>query len=251
MVTEDMIVSPVYNVLTYEVTFLDKDGKPLSYEDDRGNTVVVQNVNHGSFAMVPDYPQYWFDKVNLRLYEFTGWSENLENITENYIGSNAIRALYEKEVEHPVIAVKISGKTAMISITLPSGTELYSLKLSAKWSNANGLCGITLAQLENISSLNKDACGETLCTVGDKNGESGWLTYNNKNYTFDFLWTCGNGHAIGAEKVLTLTFESPSPSFVLEESLFEILSSSSVIYGSSDADITELQKSDVFVWFYE
>jgi hypothetical protein len=76
-------------------------------------------------------------------------------------------------------------------------------------------------------------------------------SFNNKNYTFDFLWTCGNGHTIGAENVFTLTFESPSPSFVLDESIFEILSSSSIIYGDSDADITELKKSDVFVWFYE
>jgi hypothetical protein len=56
---------------------------------------------------------------------------------------------------------------------------------------------------------------------------------------------------MGAENVITITFESPSPSFVLDESIFEILSSSSVIYGNSDADITELKKSDVFVWFYE
>ena len=251
IVTENMVIAPVYNVLTYEVTFLDKDGKPLSYVDERGNTVVVQSVNHGSFAMAPEYPQYWFDQTTLKLYEFTGWSVDIENITESYIGANAITALYEKEVDYPVIAIKISGNTAKISITLPEGSELYSLKFSAKWNNNNGLCGITLAQLENISSLNKDACGETLCTVGDKNGESGWLTYNNKNYTFDFLWTCGNGHALRAENVFTLTFESPSPSFVLDESIFEILDSSSIIYGASDADITELQKTDVFVWFYE
>jgi hypothetical protein len=65
------------------------------------------------------------------------------------------------------------------------------------------------------------------------------------------LWTCGNGHTLGAENVFSLTFESPSPSFVLDESIFEILSSSSIIYGDSGADITELKKSDVFVWFYE
>ena len=251
MVTEDMTVSPVYNALTFDVTFLDKDGKALPIEDSLGNTVVVQTVNYGSFAIVPEYPQYWFDKTTLKLYEFTGWSTDVDNITANHIGNNAVRALYDKEVEHPVVAIKISGKTAKVSITLPSGAELYSFKLSGKWSNANGLCGITLAQIESISSLNKDACGETLCTVGDKLGESGWITYNNKNYTFDFLWTCGNGHAIGAENVFTLTFESPSPSFVLDESIFEILASSSIIYGSSDANITELTKSDVFVWFYE
>ena len=129
--------------------------------------------------------------------------------------------------------------------------DIYSLKLSMKWSNDNGLCGITLAQLETISSLNKDACGDTLCTVGDKNGESGWLTYNNKNNTFDFMWNCGNGHSVGAENVFTLTFESPSPSFVLDESLFEILSTSSIVYGDANGDITSLEKADVFVWFYE
>ena len=115
----------------------------------------------------------------------------------------------------------------------------------------NGLCGITQAQLETISSLNKDACGETLCTVGDKNGESGWLTYNNKNNTFDFMWNCGNGHSMGAENVFTLTFESPSPSFVLDENLFEILATSSIVYGDANGDITSLEKADVFVWFYE
>jgi hypothetical protein len=237
--------------LTYSVTFVDNDGKTLTYVDELGNTVSVQSVNYGSFAIVPDYSPYWFDKTTLKLYEFTGWSVNVEQITENYIGANAIKALYEKEVDHPVVAIKISGKTIKISITLPGNAELYSIKLSGKWSTANGLCGITAAQIESISSLNKDACGETLCTVGDKHGESGWITFNNKNYTFDFLWTCGNGHTIGAENVFTLTFESPSPSFVLDESIFEILLSSSIIYGDSDADITELKKSDVFVWFYE
>ena len=251
MVTENMTVTPVYNVVTYEVTFIDKDGKPLAYVNENGESVTLQIVPYGSFAIVPEYPQYWFDQTTLKLYEFTGWSVDVDHITSNHIGANAVKALYEKEVEQPVIAIKISGATAKVSITMPSNAELYSIKLSAKWSNDNGLCGITQAQFETISSLNKDACGETLCTVGDKNGESGWLTYNNKNNTFDFMWNCGNGHSMGAENVFTLTFESPSPSFVLDESLFEILATSSIVYGDVNGDITNLEKAEVFVWFYE
>ena len=251
MVTEDMTIAPVYSVRIFDVAFLDKDGKPLSFVNELGESVTIQSVSYGGFAIIPDYPKYWFDATTLRLYEFTGWSADVDSITENRIGTNAVRALYEKEVDHPVIAVKITGKVAKISVTLPAGAEIFSLKLSAKWNNNNGLCGITLAQIETISSLNKDACGETLCTVGDKNGDHGWFTYNNKNNTFDFLWTCGNGHQMGAENVITITFESPSPAFVLDESIFEILSSSSVIYGDANASVTELTRSDVFVWFYE
>jgi hypothetical protein len=251
IVTEDMTVMPVYSIITYEVTFIDKDGKPLTYVNEKGETVNIQIVPHGSFAIIPEYPQYWFDATTLKLYEFSGWSADVENIRANHIGSNAIKALYEKEVTKPVIAIKISGSTARVSITLPKGMDIYSLKLSMRWSNDNGLCGITLAQLETISSLNKDACGDSLCTVGDKNGASGWLTYNNKNNTVDFMWNCGNGHFMGAENVFTLTFESPSPSFKLDASIFEVLSSSSIVYGDSNGDITQLEKSDVFVWFYE
>jgi hypothetical protein len=251
IVTEDMTISPVYSVVTYEVTFIDKDGNPLAYVNEKGESVNIQTVTHGSFAIIPEYPQYWFDETTLKLYEFSGWSADVENIRANHIGSNVIKALYEKETEKPVIAIKIAGVFAKVSITLPKGMDIYSLKLSMKWSNDNGLCGITLAQLETISSLNKDACGDTLCTVGDKNGESGWLTYNNKNNTLDFMWNCGNGHFIGAENVFTLTFESPSPSFKLDASIFEVLSSSSIVYGDSNGDITQLEKSDVFVWFYE
>ena len=250
-VTSDMTVTPIYSALTFDVAFVDAEGNLLYYTDHSGVNVGVQTVNYGAFAIAPECPAYRFDAATLKLYEFTGWSTNIERITANHTGENAIKPLYEKEVDHPVIAIKISGNTAKISITLPSGAKLYSLKLSGKWSNTNGLCGITASQIESISSLNKDACGETLCTVGDKHGESGWITFNNKNYTFDFLWTCGNGHTIGAENVFTLTFESPSPSFVLDESIMEILESSSVIYGDATVDITELQKSDVFVWFYE
>lgn len=249
-INSNMIVTPVYEAIVFDVAFVDSDGNILSYVDQNDVIVKAQQVNYGSFAVIPDYPAYRFDPTTLKLYEFTGWSADVENITEDHSGENAIRPLYEREVSHPVIAVKISGTVAKISITLPSGAELYSLKLSFNWTNENGLCGITSAQLETISSLNKDACNETLCTVGDKDGDYGWITYNNKNYTFDFLWACGNGHSVGAENVLTLTFESPSPTFVLNESIFEILESSSIVYGDANADITELQKSDVFVWFY-
>ena len=249
-ITSAMIITPVYEAIIFDVAFVDADGNLLYYIDQNDVAVKTQKVNYGSFAIVPEYPAYRFDPATLKLYEFTGWSCDIENITANHVGDNAIRPLYEREVSHPVIAVKISGTVAKISITLPDGAELYSLKLSFNWTNENGLCGIASAQLENISSLNKDSCGDTLCTVGDKDGDYGWLTYNNKNYTFDFLWACGNGHAVGAENVLTLTFESPAPTFVLDECLFEILESSSIVYGDADADITELQKADVFVWFY-
>ena len=249
-VTANAVATPVYEAIIFDVAFVDADGNLLYYVDRNDVEVKTQKVNYGSFAIIPEYPAYRFDPATLKLYEFTGWSANTDCITENLIGDKAIRPLYESEVSSPVIAIKISGNVAKISITLPSGAELYSLKLSVSWTNENGLCGIASAQLENISSLNKDACGDTLCTVGDKDGEYGWLTYNNKNYTFDFLWACGNGHAVGAENVLTLTFESPAPTFVLEESIFEILGSSSVVYGDASADITKLEKSDVFVWFY-
>lgn len=249
-INSNLIVTPVYEAMVFDVAFVDSDGNLLYYVDSNDVEVKTQKVNYGSFAIVPDYPAYRFDPTTLKLYEFTGWSADIESITENHIGDNSIRPLYEREVSHPVIAVRISGTVAKISITLPDGAELYSLKISFNWTNENGLCGIASAQLENISSLNKDSCGDTLCTVGDKDGDYGWITYNNKNYTFDFLWACGNGHSIGAENVLTLTFESPSPTFVLNESIFEILESSSIVYGDANADITELQKSDVFVWFY-
>jgi hypothetical protein len=250
-VTGNITVVPVYSVVTHDVSFIDKDGNVLSYVNEKGETITVQSVPHGSFAVAPECAQYWFDSVTLRLYKFSGWSVDVENIQANHIGNDAVQALYEEEVSHPVIAIKVSGAVAKVSITLPQGMDLYSLKLSIKGSNDNGLCGITLAQLETISSLNKDACAETLCTVGDKNGEEGWLTYNNKNNTLDFMWNCGNGHFIGAENVFTLTFESPSPSFKLDASIFEVLSSSSIVYGDSNGDITQLEKSDVFVWFYE
>ena len=246
-ISKDTVITPIYEKITFEVVFKDNVGNVLSYNDSNGNVVKKQIIDYGSFAVAPEYEQYYFNKTEMKMYEFSGWSAPFDSIKENTV----IVAQYNKLYEDPVIAVKINGNRVSLSIVLPSkDTTLYSLSLSFKWNVDVGTCSIVDSIIKSSTPLNADTHdGE--CTVG---GKSGWLNYNNKTSTFDFVWNCGHGHSFNnthfTQDVVTLTFEVDGGASIME-SIFTLAENSWIICGESDGNVSDLQKTKPMIWFYE
>lgn len=250
-INQDMVITPIYERITFEVIFEDNEGNVLSYTDNNGNVIKKQIVDYGSFAIAPDYEPYYFNKTEMKLYEFSGWSTSFDSVKEDLV----IVAQYNKIYEETVIALKISGNKISISIIFPSkDTTLYSLNLSFKWNVEVGTYNIIDSSIKSSTPLNANSHnGE--CTVGEK---SGWLNYNNKTATFDFVWNCGYGHSFNnthfTQDVFTLTFEIDgveNSETAIDASIFTLTDNSAIIYGGQNDDVSKLPKTKPTIWFYE
>ena len=244
-ITETKIFAPVYEVVTFEVTFLDAKN---------GNILVTRTVEYGSFAIIPEYELYRFEA---KLYGFTGWKSSatdtfVTNVDGNKLtdvyGNTTVYAVYEESIEQPVLAVHINGTTVTMSLCMPDGTSLYSINMSMGWVTEKGICEITGATVSSVTPLNKGNCGEENCTVYTDKVD--WLVYNNKAKTIDFIWSCGNGHSFSTStNVITLTF-GVDDGAQITEAIFSMLDGANVVYGENGASINDLKKSDITIWFY-
>lgn len=244
-ITETKVFVPVYEVITFAVTFLDAKN---------GNEITTSTVEYGSFAIIPECNLYRFDA---KLYGFTGWkSSTTDTFIDNVNGNKltnvysdlTVYAVYEESIEQPVLAVHIDGTTVTMSLCMPDGSSLYSINMSMGWVTEKGICEVTGATVSNVTPLNKGNCGEENCTVYTDKVD--WLVYNNKAKTVDFIWNCGNGHSFNTStNVITLTF-GVDDGAQITESIFSILGGSNVVYGENGANINNLNKSNITIWFY-
>ena len=244
-ITETKVFSPIYEVVTFNVTFLDAKN---------GNEITTSTVEYGSFAIIPECNLYRFDT---KLYGFTGWKSSatdtfIDNVDGNKLtnvySDLTVYAAYEESIEQPVLAVHIDGTTVTISLCMPDGSSLYSINMSMGWTTEKGICEVTGATVSSVTPLNKGNCGEENCTVYTDKVD--WLVYNNKAKTIDFIWNCGNGHSFNTStNVITLTF-GVDDGAQITESIFSMLDGSNVVYGENGADINDLNKSNIMIWFY-
>lgn len=247
-ISSNMIVLPVYEEITFEVVFKDKDGNVLSYTDVNGDVIKKQIVPYGSFAIEPEYEQYYLDKSEMKFYEFKEWSADFSTVKSNL----EIVAIYDILYDKPVIAAKMNGTTLSMSILLPNNeTKLYCLSFSFGWSVDKGTCSISNAILRSESPLDEMNEQGHICTVGQKED---WLKYNNKTHTFDFVWNCGEGHAPNnthrIDNIIVLTFNVDDGA-KFDDSIFTMADNSVIIYGDINDEITNLKTIKPIVWFYE
>ena len=244
-ITETKVLSPIYEVVTFKVTFLDAKN---------GNEIATSTVEYGSFAIIPECNLYRFDT---KLYGFTGWKSSatdtfIENVNGNKLtdvySDLTVYAVYEESIKQPVLAVHIDGTTVTMSLCMPDGSSLYSINMSMGWVTEKGICEVTGATVSNVTPLNKGNCGEENCTVYTDKVD--WLVYNNKAKTVDFIWNCGNGHSFNTStNVITLTF-GVDDGAQITESIFSMFDDSNVVYGENGANINNLNKSNITIWFY-
>ena len=244
-ITGTKVFVPVYEVITFAVTFLDAKN---------GNEITTSTVEYGSFAIIPECNLYRFDA---KLYGFTGWkSSTTDTFIDNVNGNKltnvysdlTVYAVYEESIEQPVLAVHIDGTTVTMSLCMPDGSSLYSINMSMGWVTEKGICEVTGATVSNVTPLNKGNCGEENCTVYTDKVD--WLVYNNKAKTVDFIWNCGNGHSFNTStNVITLTF-GVDDGAQITESIFSMFDDSNVVYGENGANINNLNKSNITIWFY-
>lgn len=250
-INKDTTIVPIYERITFEVVFKDNLGNVISVEDGKGSSMSKQIVDYGSFAIAPDCAPYYFDKVAMRLYRFSGWSTSFDSVKENM----EVVAQYGSIFEEPVIAIKIENNRLIVSLILPSNdTALFALDLSFIWTVDTGTCVISESPtIRAESPLDKDnsSSGKHTCAVGNKED---WISYNNKTHSLDFVWNCGYGHTPNnihfIESILTVSF-SVYDNAMFDSTIFSISDSSVVIYGNANDDISNLQRTKPMVWFYQ
>ncbi|MBQ3019473.1 MAG: hypothetical protein IJD77_02635 [Clostridia bacterium] len=244
-ITENHIYSPIYEVISYTVTFLDKKN---------GNEIATRTVDYGSFALIPEYEQYC---LTTKLYGFTGWKSATTDMLINNVDGNKVvdvysnlilYPVYEETIAEPVVAVHIDGTTVTMSLCLPDGTALYSINMSMKWAPQEGICKIESANIANTTSLNSDACSDSNNQMHISKND--WLTYNNKTQTLDFVWACGSGHSFSIDNsTVTIAFGVNNGAQVTKE-IFDLLEDSTIIYGKVGPNVSELEETTIKVWFY-
>lgn len=244
-INENMIFTPVYEVVTLTVTFLDsKDG----------NELARRIVDYGSFAIIPEFENY---KLTNKLLGFTGWKSSVTDLLIDNVEGNKIiniysdlvlYAAYEESIEEPIIAFHIEDKTVTISLCLPDNNALYSINLSMSWATEIGISTINSISVANPTYLDEQYCSAQNVSVHiDKDK---WFTYNNKTQTFDFVWGCGSGHNYNVDmNTITINFGVQGFAKINKES-FSILEGSSIVYGKKDASIDDLKKTSIKIWFY-
>lgn len=242
-ITEDTVFSPEYTVITFRVTFLSAVG---------GKVLSVETVEYGSFALIPEAEPY---QMNKKLYAFSGWKmeatgEYAEGITNGKVTSvccdMTLYAAYENKIEAPVLAVQIHGTQMTVSLCMPEQSLLYSVRISVKWMEKQGIVDINSASVIQTSSLNAEHCSASGSNLHIEKEE--WLTYNNKTKTFDFVWGCGSGHSFEIDlNLITLEFGSNDTAEVTKE-IFTLLDDSGIVYGSADG--TDVKESRLQIWFY-
>lgn len=245
-ITENKVFSPVYEVITFTVTFLDSKN---------GNKIGTKTVEYGSFAIIPEYDLYSFNDT--RLCEFTGWKSSatdtfIDNVNGNkitdVISDLTVYAVYEERLKQPVLAMHIvDKKTVTISLCLPDECSLYSINASMSWTTEKGISAINSVNIATLSYLDEKGCNSQESFIHIDKDE--WITYNNKTQTFDFVWSCGNGHSFSVDRnILTINFDINEAE--INEDSFSVLEGSAIVYGENGADIKNLKKSNITIWFY-
>ena len=243
-VREDITLTPTYDVLTFTVTFLDSKG---------GSVIASDTVQYGSFADAPVCDKYC---LHTKLYRFSGWRMmgsdapvELENGKISAVYSDmTLYASYEEMTDKPVVAMHIEGTTVTVSVCMPNNTSVYSINMSLAWQTDIGISAINSIIIANPTYLEGQYCTNPNATLHIN--KSDWVTYNNKSQTLDFVWGCGSGHCFEVDyNTITLNFGVQGFAEI-NDSSFTVLDGSTIVYGTADADITELQSSEIEIWFY-
>ena len=243
-ITEERILVPIYEVITFRVTFLDaKDGAAIA----------TRVVEYGSFAMIPEYEPY---RLSTKLMAFSGWRELETDLPAENVDANKITgvysdltlyASYENGITEPVLAVHVQDSTLTLSFCLPDGTALYSVNAALCWTNEKGVAKITSSAIADLSWLEGEYC------IADGSlhmAKEDWFTYNNKAQTIDFVWGCGVGHAFSTDKnTVLINFGTQDILNFSEEVVFSVLEGSTVVYGATSGG-AEPEKSALKVWIY-
>ncbi len=243
-ITETKIFAPLYEVITFEVAFLDaKNGKEI----------VTRTVEYGSFALVPEFELY---RLSDKLYGFTGWKnattdEFVENIDGNKLtkvySDLTVYAVYEESIEQPVLAVHFDGTTITMSLCLPDGSSLYSVNFSVGVTTQKGICSINSASIIDTTSLNANVCsnGDTQLHLN----KTKWITYNDKTKTLDFVWGCGAGHSFNIDSNLISISLGLNNGAQMSDVIFTLLDNSSIVFGKGN-NINDAQRTSLILWFY-
>ena len=194
-ITADTTIYAQYEIQQFKVTFKMPDGSVIQYVDSSGETHDFQMVEYGSFAEVPLYsdtfPEMYFDWNENNMKCFSGWDEDITNITQDI----EIQALYENIYHEPVIAIEAiehnEGTLKLaVKICMPENIYLYAIDFGFEWSGGSiGITGCDVDEKDNIAGLYRPCAGDN-CNAKYN------VDYNNKETSFHYMWTCGSGHSL-------------------------------------------------------
>lgn len=232
-VAEDMMITAVYALHRYNVTF----------KMPNGTEIETQKVVHGGSAVTPAArPQYYYDEAEGAAFEFSCWEEEMDDVRQD----TTIVGLYKTPVKTPVISLYVEKGSIRepykiyMYITLPQGSNMFAFSAKLGWSAAD--CSVEKVEMNNNCPLGNINVGENV-SFKDKDGEShGYCSFNNKNKTIELSWadTRGKKTSLG-NTIVTVTF-NVGRTVVVGSDFFSIAESSAVLYGEDASDVQGLKQ---------
>ena len=149
-VTENLVVTAVYEINTYKVTFVDYDG----------STLKEQTVEYGNAATAPADP-------TRTGYTFDGWDTDFSNVTEEL----TVKATYSKIVETGKYEAENAQTTEgaeLITNTLASNGKYVKMKGSESLTFAVTVEDAGMYTLDIVFTLAEDYKAQDLYVNGDK-----------------------------------------------------------------------------------
>lgn len=197
----DTEVYATYEINVYTVQFKMPDGEIIEMQEEKSNGEIIsvkeKKVAHGGSIQAPEVDEMYFDWNKMKGYYFTGWSDELKNITHDMV----ITAKYETEIEQPILAIEsvevIRGKSsAEVRVYLCYSGKIYGINL-----------GISYDQKLDIKNIADVEANRSF--VYDENGKPSNAKLNVDKHEYELSWADGNGNGVEVEEyvnILTIDF---------------------------------------------
>lgn len=205
VITENLYITPIFEINKYNVIFKTPEGNVLLY-DDNNNLLINSSIVEGGKATEPKVNKYWINWETKQCLEFDGWyyfdgkseyrfdidNVKLDNVS-NEIGIYEIIlfARYINPISEPVLFVDSTyinkgEPTANISVYLLGDfSKIHGLSLSVSYDD-----DITIRTKDSIYINNK------LYNPSEDSNSSNIKIYNNidfNNSKYEIVWSNGDG----------------------------------------------------------
>lgn len=171
----DLNINAKYELKKYEVNFYMPDGTLI-------NDAPIF-VEAGFSAIAPIYPDYYYDSKSYKVYKFTRWDKEFNNVDK----SMNVYAIYEDLYDIPAIIVKFNKETNKPSIILSydSTKNIYGLEFTIDYSSKGNKISI-----EDLKLKTKELkSAQYILNNNEKNIKFAWASFGsqiNECYTTIF-----------------------------------------------------------------
>lgn len=214
-VSSNLEITASYRLKTYTVEFVMPDGTTIGE---------VQTVEHGFFAIPPEYPEFYLEGTGdyTKVFGFTRWNKSFDHVKENLV----VEAVYESDYTKPVIIIEYSQEpTGDANLYIYNHKSMYinAIEFKINYNTDVGNIFINSAIINSASPF----------WVEDSNANNdNQYVINNNEHIFTFAWSDANGKQFDyCSRVITFKFSTDGA--VVSKMTFNIECCSAIVSDSN------------------